>query len=552
DFDFTDYMFNKWDFYYANQGNIVYAANPRYNEFSGTVTSLLKNRVIFVTDDYGNVKAFQLSDIPIVINGKKDSIDNLENSRIKVVYEDNSFNGDVVGIIAYKRTDVMVLEKNDLYKSGSKIFAGKYLPTNSKFEINLNKLHIYGAASSLEEIKTNDVIYFYETEESNKITALTLYVFRKQVSGVVTYIENINNITYYTVNNINYKTGENFIYVEPTSVNDNVELILDKDKNIIKINILDYGKLPSTFGIVISSLGNTSASPTAKILDELGKYNTYSLADNSSVVNVIESDSNLFKQTSLRANDLVKFDSVTNGPVKIINTLQSKYIASNYNAKTLTLSNGNWLSADTFIVYATDGKYQLLELSQLGTYLEGKAVVNSYGHIDAIYLNKGIKEPIFVAITPEVLPSYNGTVYGIVKSVTKVDNSTSNVLFFNNSNVFTISNASSAGMKISSVLNYYSRAVIVNGTITNIDKVTPETEKIKITQIYSNQMLIDSITYMEYSSNVLVYNCTTDDLGNITSFKLGSKYDIKSGTTAQLYDLYGGFDGIIDVILVFN
>lgn len=551
-FDFTDYLFNKWDIYYDNKGNAVHVNNPRYNEFTGTVTSILSNRVIFVTDDYGNVRAFQLPDIPIVINGEKSSFNNLGNSRIKVVYEDNSFNGDVIGIIAHKETDVKVIGRNELYKEGSKTFAGKYLPTTMSSDINYNKLHIFGAASSLEQIRTNDVVYFFETNESNRITALTLIVFRSQTNGIVTNIQTVNNATYYTVNNISYKTGEHFIYTEQASVNDNVNFILDKNNNIIKLDILDYGKFPSTYGIVISSANSLNGSATAKILDEFGILKTYSLADNSGVVNVYDYGSDLLKQASLRTNDFVKFDPVTSGTLKIIDTMQAKYIASSYSSQSHYLANGDWISPETFIVYVKDGKYQLLEPSQLDTYLEGKAVVGYKGHIDALYLYRGIKTSSYVTVTPEMPQSYNGTIYGIIKSVTKIDDTTSHVQFFNNSNVFSVSNSSAAGIRISSVLNSYSRAVITNGIITSIDKVTPETEKIKITQIYSNQMLIDGITYMEYASDATVYNCTTDGSGNVTSFKAGSKYDLKSGSTAQLYDLYGGFDGIIDVVLIFN
>jgi len=551
-FDYTDYLFNKWDVYYDNKGNAVYVNNPRYNEFSGTVTSLLTNRVIFVTDDYGNVRAFQLPDIPIVINGEKGSFNNLGGSRIKVVYEDNSFNGDVVGIIAYKETDVTVIDRNDLYKEGSKIFADKYLPTITNSEINYKKLHIYGDASSLGEIKTDDVVYFYETKESNKVTALTLHVFRSQTSGIVTGAQTVSNVTYYTVNNISYKTGDHFIYTEKAAVNDNVNLILDKNNNIIKLNILNYGKFPSTFGIVISSANSTNGYSSVKILDEYGMAKAYSLADNSGVVNIVESGSDLLKQTPLKNNDFVKFDPVTSGTLKIIDYASATYIASNYNSQTHTLSNGNWISPDTFIVYEKNGNYQLLEPNQLDTYLEGKAVIGYKGYVQALYLSRGIKTTSYVTVAPEVPQSYNGTIYGMIKGVTKIDDSTSHVQFFNNGNVFSVSNSSSAGTKISSVINSYAKAVIVNGIITSIEKVTPETEKIEITQIYSNQMLIDGITYMEYSSGAIVYNCTTDGSGNITGFKSGSKSDIKSGSTAQLYDLYGGFDGIIDVVLLFN
>lgn len=552
-FDFANYLFNKWDVYYDNKGNAVYATNPRHNEFTGTVTSLLTNRVIFVTDDYSNVRAFKLPEIPIVINGEKGNFSNLNGSEVRVVYEDDSFNGDVIGITAYKETDVIVVERDDLYKAGSRLFAGKNLPVKSNGEINYNKLHIYGDVTKLEDIKTNDVIYFYETKESNKVTALTLNVLRKQTDGVVTGIQKVDNSTFYTVNNISYKTGDSFIYTENVSVNDNVKLILDRNNNIIKINILSYGKYPTTFGIVLSAANSTSDGVSVKIFDESGGIKNYTLADNSSVVNVTDDGKDLIKKTSLKKNDIVKFDPVASGALKIINYIPSPtYIATNYNADTRTMSNGYWVSAETFIVYESNGKYQLLEPNQLDTYLEGKAVIGYNAHVDALYLSKGIKSENAIIVTPEAPQTYNGTIYGIIKGVTKVDSTTNHVQFFNNSNVFSVSSTSAVGKRVSSVLNTYVKAEIVSGTITNIEKVTPETDKVKITQIYSNQLLIDSITYMEYSSDLTVYVCTTDKTGNVTSFKTGSKYDIKSGSTAQLYDLYGGFDGIIDVILVFN
>jgi len=551
-FDFANYLFNKWDVYYDNKGNAVYVTNPRYNEFSGTVTSLLSNRVIFVTDDYGNVRAFKLPDIPIVINGEKGSLNNLNGSKIRVIYEDDSFNGAVIGITAYKETDVIVVERDDLYKTGSKLFAGKNLPVKQNGEVNYSKLHIYGDATKLEDIEANDVVYLYETKESARITALTLNVVRKQTDGMVTDIQTADNSTFYTVNNISYKTGDNFKYTEQVSVNDNVKLILDKNNNIIKINILNYGKYPTTFGIVLS-VSSTGDSAAVRIFDKFGGIKNYTLADNSSVMSVTDDGENLTKKTYLKKNDIVKFDPVASGTLKIINYIPSPtYIATGYNADTRTMSNGYWISAETFIVYESNGKYQLLKPNQLDTYLEGKAVIGYNAHVDALYLSKGIKSDNAITVTPEVPQAYNGTIYGIIKGVTKIDSTTSHVQFFNNSNVFSVSNTSAAGKKVSSVLNVYVKADIVNGIITNIERVTPETDKVKITQIYTNQLLIDSITYMEYSSDLTVYVCTTDKSGNITSFKTGSKYDIKAGSTAQLYDLYGGFDGIIDVVLVFN
>ncbi len=549
-FDYTDYLFNKWDIYYDNYGAVIHLNNPQYNEFTGTVTSLLSNRVIFVTDDYGNVRVFQVPDIPIVINGERGSFNNLNESKVKIVYEEDSFKGEVLGIIAYKATDVIVVERDDLYKEGSRQFADKQLPLTGS-EINYKKLHIYGDAGSLEDIKVNDVVYFYETRDEEN-PSLSLNVLRSQVDGIVTSVQNARDNTFYTLNNISYMTGKDYIFTEKASVNDSVTLILDKNNNIIKLNINSYGKRPSTYGIVISSSSSVTGYASARILDEVGGLRTYYLADNSNVVRVQENDSGVFKQSLIGSNDLVMFDPVSSGTVKIINLVPARSIASSYNTQTQTLDNGFYISSDTFIVYRNNGQYQLLVPSQLNGYLEGRAVVNYSGHIDAIYLTKGIKETDAVTVTPDTQQNYNGTIYGVIKGVTKVDDTTSHVQFFNNSSVFSLSNSSAAGKSISLMRNSYVRAVIVNGVVSSIEKVTAETSKINISQIYSNQMLIDNITYMEYASDLKVFICALDSSGNISSFSEGNISDIKAGSTAQLYDIYGGFDGVIDVVLIYK
>ena len=549
-FDFTDYLFNKWDVYYDNKGNPVHLNNPRFNEFSGLVTSFLSNKVIFVTDDFGNVRVFKVPNVPIIVNGARGSFNDLNEARIKIVYEDDSFKGEIIGIIAYKATDVIVVEKEDLYKEGSRQFAGKSLPVSNS-EVNYKKLHITGDAKSLDDIKVNDVVYFYESNDGSN-SPLTLQVLRSKVEGVITSVESSKDNTFYTINNITYMTGKDFIFTEKASVNDTVTLILDKNNNIIKLYINKYGKKPSTYGIVISSSNGTTGNASARILDENGGLKTYLLADNSSVVKVLENDSNVLRQSLIKANDLVMFDPVQNGTLKIINLMPTRNIAASYNSQTQTLENGYYITSDTFIVYENNKQYQVLSTSQLNGYLEGKAVVNYSGHIDAIYLTKGLKNSTGITITPETQQNYNGTIYGVIKGVTKIDDETSHLQFFNNSSVFSVSNTSAAGKNISSMMNSYVRAVIVNGVVSSIEKVTPETSRIQITQVYANQMLIDNITYMEYSQDIEVYICTLDNSGNIKSFAQGSKKDIKPGSTAQLYDLYGGFDGVIDVVLIFK
>lgn len=69
-----------------------------------------------------------------------------------------------------------------------------------------------------------------------------MHVLRSKVEGVITNVESANNNTFYTINNITYMTGKDFIFTEKASINDSVTLILDKNNNIIKLYINKYGK----------------------------------------------------------------------------------------------------------------------------------------------------------------------------------------------------------------------------------------------------------------------------------------------------------------------
>lgn len=553
-FDYTNYLFNKWDVYYDIDENAVYMNNPRYNEFSGNVTSILPNRVIFVTDYSGNVRAFQLPNIPIIFNGANGSFESLENSKIKVVYEDDSYNGKVIGVIAYGPTDVVLIDHSKLYNSESKTFAGKYLPTKTDSQINYNKLYIYGDATYLSDIKENDLVYFYETEETEtKKSTLSIEVLRSQVQGVVTNFETRNNTSFYTINNKVYKTGDSYIFTENASIKDNVKFVLDKNNNIVKLFVISYGKIPATYGLVLNSSSGINSLATVRILNEYGVIKTYSLAANANVVTRVDSGSNVQYTTSLKKNDIVIYDPVVQGTLKIIELKPAKVIASYYNEDIQTISNGNKLTSNSFIVYEAGGKYQLLKPNQLDSYLEGKGSVAYNGHVDALYLSKGLKaNNVATPSVPAVPQNFDGTVYGIISSITKINDSSSQVTLFNNGNVFYVSNTSVAGKQLSTVMNTYVKAVVVDNFITSVEKVTPETDKIKISAIYSNQLQIDGITYIEYSPSVKVYECTINSLGNISSVKTGSVSNIQPGTTAQLYDLYGWFDGIIDVVLIFK
>ena len=67
------------------------------------------------------------------------------------------------------------------------------------------------------------------------------------------------------------------------------------------------------------------------------------------MVRVVENDSGVLKQTLIKANDLVMFDPVSSGTLKIINLMPARNIAASYNSQTQALENGYYISTDTFI-----------------------------------------------------------------------------------------------------------------------------------------------------------------------------------------------------------
>jgi hypothetical protein len=65
------------------------------------------------------------------------------------------------------------------------------------------------------------------------------------------------------------------------------------------------------------------------------------------VVKVLENDSSILKQSLIASNDLVMFDPVSSGTLKIINLMPTKTIAGSYNNQTQTLENGYYISTET-------------------------------------------------------------------------------------------------------------------------------------------------------------------------------------------------------------
>jgi len=283
--DLTDYMLNTCDVYFDIYGKILLVKNPVYKSIDGYVKSALSTNVVFLSDSMGNTKLYNLSDVPVVFNGIKSKIANedLNNSYLKLLI-DNDDPNKIIGAVATKATDEVIIDSNSLYKEGSATFAGKHLPKKDG-KVSLDKVKVIGAVDSIYDIKSDDVVYFYETSESNDSkSTLTIKVVRNSISGIYNGKGNIMYENFYTLDNTNYKLSNEFKLTESLAEGDKIKAILDENNKIIKVNILKYNKEPETYALVLSVTQGTKDLPSVKILNQQGKVVTYTLRENSGEV----------------------------------------------------------------------------------------------------------------------------------------------------------------------------------------------------------------------------------------------------------------------------
>lgn len=555
--DLNDYLLNTWDVFYDLNEKIVLITNPRYKEMKGYVRTALSANVIFVTDSYGNTKLLDITDAKKIFNGASTYIEynDLQDSTVRVIFEGNINDGDITGIVAKKATRTFIMDKENLYKPGSYMFAGTYLPLKGN-KVDFNRVHLDNTVKTLSDIKVDDVVYLYETNEKNfDKTSLELDVVREKVVGTLDNVKNMNYQTTYTIDNKIYNKSKNYVETENVSVNDTVEAVLDKEDNIVKFNIQKYGKVPETYGLVLQSI-NGSSLPKAKLLSPQGKVLSFELKENCGAVTTKQNDSDTSYTSNLTNGEFVKYDLLDNNTIKIIEKESSSYLKSYYDEKTRVLTSyGYIIDNNTFMIYKDGTHYKIITPDSLGNYVEGKAVISNTGRIEAFVVDYGLKSETQTTPTlPDTttkppVNSYTGTLYGVISSVVEKNNS-EYVKLYTRSETFTLSSA--LNTKASYFKNQFIKLGVKNNVITSITGVPAETSKSSVTGVYTNQIQINDLTYIQYDNNVRVYICTADSNGNITSMKNASISDVKVDSTVQFYDINNTFDGVIDTIIIYN
>lgn len=561
-----DYLLNTCDVYYNIDGKIVLIENPLYKVKEGDIKSVVSKNVIFFSDNTSSPKIYDLSNIPVIFNGVKSKVTNedLKNSRVRLIM-DNKDSDKAIAAVVEKITDKTVIDATMLYKEGDKDFAGKNLPkVNGK--ISIAHVKVTGAVNSIYDIEEDDVVYFYEAKEKrNSGNILMIDVVRKSVSGVFYGKANVSYEDIFAIGIQYYRLSSDFIATEIPSEGDSIKAILDSDNKIYKANILKYIKVPETYGMIIDIENRANGKlPVVTLINQYGKTVKLELRENSGgvykeIVNRIPE-----YKTDLSRNTFVKYDLFNNNSIKIIERISNFNIAGDFNNKTGALvGQGGIIGLNTVIVQQNNNGYNIIKRSSLGDYIEGKAVFNSDGIAEIFVLEKNIfktqeyttapdtrqDNPPVITNPPVVDKKFTGKIYGAIQTISGSSGSET-VKLFNYSNTYNVDKNLKKSLK--NYKNQYVELTIVKDVVTDIVGYSAEISKSKVTAIYSGQLQIDGISYVEYSKDVKVFTCSYDSKGNITSFSEASLSDIKINSSLKFYNTNKNYNGVMDVIIIYN
>jgi hypothetical protein len=564
--DLSDYLLNVYDVYYDINEKILLIEKPLYKTIEGNVVSAVSTNIIFLSDRYNNKTTYNLSYVPFIFNGVKTKVTNedLKNSYIKLIMDYNDESERIVGAVAYKITDKVVIGPGSLYKEGDLSFAGKILPSFEN-KISLEHVMVTGDATNLYDIQEDDLVYFYETKENaeNKST-LKLNVIRKYTVGNYENRGMASYKEYFTISSQNYKLSSDFREGDTLSLGDKIKAILDSDDKIIEVKILEYKKEPENYGVVVDVNNSESNQlPIITIINKQGKAVSFELRENSGEVSKEIVNRSPKYNTALNKGDFIKYDIYDSDSIKIIKKIDSTNILSNYNSKTGTFSNQTGsINTGTTIVQLINNKYEKLNRYSLKNYIEGKAAFNVSGVAEIFVIDKnytkttGTQAPasptpeiITPIVTPPVISKFTGSIYGVIQTISG-ETGSEKAKLFNFKTSYSVDKNLNKDLK--GYKNQFIKCEVVNNIIVDITAYSAEISKSKVTAIYSGQLQIDGISFVEYAKNVLVFTCNYDSSGNITSFSTASISDIKLNSSLKFYNINKNYNGVMDVILIYN
>lgn len=445
--DLAPYMFQNLDVYVNDDDEVVFVKDTNSLVYEGT------------TDDYdaakfelslelasGSVKDFDFDKNAV----KKDNVfengalresdttlqkiyDDAETVTIVINDEDGDDDGkfdldEFEGFVITERTKVVRIEKT--YVEGKDSIDGIKLALDDSDKLNLSKVTVKGAATSLEDIKVDDIVVAYAAEDQS---AITLVVSRNTVDGEVTRVYDKN--TFY-VDGTSYDLASNSLISDwGLELGDEGTFFLDQEGEIADYDGDAAG--PTDYAVIIGSDNgdiedkfgfSVDNYPELKLATQKDEAIVYEVAveledngdidksakitDGGKIVGLATDKADLFtavtKGTDNAISDgdelsiesifapnqayLVQYSLDSNGRIDELEVIAN---VTDYETKTKDLndvdldSSTDTLTDKAVIFDATDGDYEVITVDDLDSKFEAYEVLNKDGDIEVLVVKSG-------------------------------------------------------------------------------------------------------------------------------------------------------------------
>lgn len=214
--DLSPYLYQTVDAYF-NGTKAIYVSKSNSIVYTGKITQSTNGSIVLkdAAKEEHTLKTKDGADkVPVCINGGERLVEvgslavRLKDLTVSVVANPD---GTLAGIIAEKAD--AVLQVYYTYISGKASFCGFDLPTDGDGKADLSKVTVTGDATSLEDVKTKDIVTVYPTEDGSKIK---FAVSRNTVEGKCTKQDGekfyINGEAYEKLPGVSFALGLKYVF----------------------------------------------------------------------------------------------------------------------------------------------------------------------------------------------------------------------------------------------------------------------------------------------------------------------------------------------------
>ena len=537
-----DYEYYRGNLYYNTDDEIVYFQNVESAEINGKIVSISDDTVV-IEDENGNRKPFGTESAEIIFNGVDGNIISLINSQAKIVYQD--LDDPVVDAVIGRKMTRSFLATSSFY--GENVYNSLYLPLDGGV-VNDERIYVHGDVDSLYDIRPNDVVYAYETDESGyRKTYLELEVVRNKVEGALTETTDNNASGLGVIDGVQY--GHSDMYIPVTGYGPGYYVIayLDVNGEVVTYNLIRDLQQPEDYGLVVETTESTQLElPKIRLVDNSGVEQTYYVNLENDLIVESGGFADLTYSINLTEGDVIKYNLEDEETIKKMEKVQLASYDGIYDSTGRMLSGiAASINGSTLIYTKDEDNWIKIDLESLDEFIKGEVSTNDEGdYVELLIVENGI------------ITDYPDIVYGAPRDITKIQN-------LGGEDVYRIYGYIEGKQAYIYSDPLYTETVsdieVYKGQILKLELVrdkikafsvpNPELNFAELTNKYGGQILKAEGTFYEYSDDMIVYLAEeTEESYNITG--IIDVTELETGDYIQLYDLHGNFDGIVDIIIV--